>query len=70
MNKNIKNRVLKVVEQVAPPAPAAAVVTVRANGWIAEEINGKMQTFKPGESFTVPAARVPALGNLVTVAKE
>jgi hypothetical protein len=29
-----------------------------------------MQTFKPGESFTVPAARVPALGNLVTVAKE
>ena len=44
-------------------------VKVRALGWVAEEIGGKVQTFKPGEVFALAADRVAALGANVEILK-
>jgi hypothetical protein len=44
-------------------------VKVRARGWIAEPINGQVQTFKPGEVFEIAPDRVKALGQNVEPAK-
>ena len=44
-------------------------VKVRALGWVAEEIGGKMQTFKPGEEFSLALERAKALGKNVEILK-
>ena len=52
------------------PKPAdrmvkSGTVKVRAVGYIAEEINGQMQTFAPGAEFDIDKERRKALGPLV-----
>jgi len=51
------------------PTATGGVVRVRATGWIAEEIGGKVQTFKPGEEFSIAADRAAALGANVEILK-
>jgi hypothetical protein len=61
-------------EENKTPTPANRMidgksVKVRALGWIAEEIGGKVQTFKPGEEFSIAADRAKALGKNVEILK-
>ena len=63
--KDILNRAI-----TSPTNPQAPVtIRVRARGWIAEEVDGKVQTFKPGEEFSIAADRAAALGANVEILK-
>lgn len=63
--KDILNRAI--TSAANPVAPVT--VRVRALGWIAEEIGGKVQTFKPGEEFSIAVDRAKALGKNVEILK-
>jgi hypothetical protein len=63
--KQILNRAVTSADN--PQAPVT--VRVRATGWIAESINGQVQTFKPGEEFSIDADRAAALGANVEILK-
>lgn len=51
----------------SPAAAPSALVKVRATRPVSEELGGVMYRFTTGDEFELPAARLPALGGLVTV---